>query len=66
MKPGDDEDPQEEGEDVDVGVDGVLQGVPVQIGHKVKDSSLVEDSIDFWNKKNDGKPLNHCTIRCCK
>ena len=47
MKPGDDEDPQEEGDDVDVGVDDVLEGVPVNISHKVEDPGFVEDCIDL-------------------
>ena len=62
MKPGNNEDSQEEGDDVDVGVDDVREGVPVNISDKVKDPGFVEDGVDFRNKENHGKPLNHLSL----
>ena len=47
MKPGNNDHPHKEGDDIDVGVDDVPNGVSVNISHKVEDPGFVEDCIDL-------------------
>ena len=58
MKPGHNEHPHEEGDDIDVGVDDVPTGVSVNISHKVEDPGFVEDCIDLSDKKDQTKPMS--------
>ena len=47
MKPGDDENSEEEGGDIDDGIDSVLQGELVCVTDKMEDPGLVEHSVDL-------------------
>ena len=58
MKPGDDENSEEEGGDIDDGIDSVLQGELVRVTDKMEDPGLVEHSVDLWHEADDGEPMS--------
>ena len=47
VEPGHDDHPEEEGEDVDVGVDPVAGGELVNLANQMEDPGLVEDGVDL-------------------
>ena len=55
VKPGHDDDPEEEGEDVDVGVDPVAGGELVNITNQMEDPGLVEDGIDLRDQNPESE-----------
>ena len=58
MKPGDDENSEEEGGDIDDCIDSVLQGELVRVTDKMEDPGLVEHSVDLWHQADNGKPMS--------
>ena len=58
MKPGDYENSEEEGGDIDDGIESVLQGELVRVTDKMEDPGLVEHSVDLWHEADDGKPMS--------
>lgn len=56
VHPEDDQDPHEERDDVDVGIDPVLQGERVGVGDDVQDPRLVGDGVQLGDQGEDGEP----------
>ena len=64
IHPEDDEDPDEEGEDIGVGVDLVLQGELAGVGDDVEDPGLVGDSVQLGDEGEDCKAKSLLSDDC--